>query len=73
MIASGWVKPATLGALDHHPRAATITVESDEGVVTPIPLPPQALRVLAETLGMMARGQAIMLMAANERELGLDY
>ena len=41
--------------------AATITVESDDGDVPPIAVPAQVLRVLAKTLGMMARGQTITL------------
>ena len=47
-------------ALDRS-RAATITVESDDGDVPPIAVPAQVLRVLAKTLGMMARGQTITL------------
>jgi excisionase family DNA binding protein len=52
-------------SLDHS-RAATITVESDDGDVPPIAVPPQVLRVLAKTLGMMARGQAITLMPEQQ-------
>ena len=47
-------------------RAATITIDSDEGDVPPIAVPPQVLRVLAKTLGMMARGQAITLMPEQQ-------
>ena len=47
-------------ALDRS-RAATITIESDDGDVPPIAVPAQVLRVLAKTLGMMARGQTITL------------
>lgn len=47
-------------------RAATITVESDDGDVPPIAVPAQVLRVLAKTLGMMARGQTITLVPEQQ-------
>jgi excisionase family DNA binding protein len=42
-------------------RAASITVESKDGKGRPIAVPPQALRVLARVLGLMAKGQPITL------------
>ena len=56
-------------ALDRS-RAATITVESDDGDVPPIAVPAQVLRVLAKTLGMMARGQTITLVH-EQQELSI--
>lgn len=47
-------------------RAATITVESDDGDVPPIAVPAQVLRILAKTLGMMARGQTITLVPEQQ-------
>lgn len=47
-------------------RAATITIESDDGAVSPIAVPAPVLRVLAQTLGMMARGQTITLVPEQQ-------
>lgn len=47
-------------------RAATITIESDDGAESPIAVPPPVLRVLAQTLGMMARGQTITLVPEQQ-------
>lgn len=48
-------------SLDHS-RAATITIESDDGSAPSVAVPPQMLRVIGQTLGMMARRQPVVLM-----------
>ena len=48
-----------MACLDHS-RAATITIESDDGSSPSVQVPPQFLRVLGQTLGLMARHQPIM-------------
>ena len=47
-------------SLDHS-RAATITIESDDGSSPSVSVPPQVLKVLGQTLGLMARRQPIAL------------
>lgn len=56
-----------MACLDHS-RAATITIESDDGSSPSVQVPPQVLRVLGQTLGLMARHQPIML-APEKQEL----
>jgi len=50
-----------VAALDHS-RAATITLESDDGATPSIQLPPQALRFIAQLLGTMSEGRPVVLM-----------
>lgn len=52
-------------ALDRS-RAATITVESDDGAAPPIAVPPQVLRILARTLGLLAQGQPVTLISEQQ-------
>ena len=47
-------------------RAATITIESDDGSSPSVQVPPQVLRVLGQTLGLMARHQPIMLVPEKQ-------
>jgi len=47
-------------------RAATITIESDDGSSPSVQVPPQILRVLGQTLGLMARHQPIMLVPEKQ-------
>jgi excisionase family DNA binding protein len=47
-------------SLDHS-RAATITIESDDGSCPSVMVPPQILKMLGQTLGLMARRQPIVL------------
>lgn len=47
-------------SLDHS-RAATITIESDDGSTPSVSVPPQILRMLGQTLGLMARREPIVL------------
>jgi excisionase family DNA binding protein len=56
-----------MAALDHS-KAATITVESEDGSQPAIQLPPQALRLIAQVLGAMSEGRSVMLTPAH-REL----
>lgn len=44
-----------------HSRAATITIESDDGSTPSVSVPPQILKMLAQTLGLMARREPIVL------------
>ncbi len=48
-------------SLDHS-RAATITIQSDDGSCPSVPVPPQILKVLGQALGKMARREPIVLM-----------
>lgn len=50
-----------MAALDHS-RAATITISTDDGSEPHIAVPPGALRLLAQVLGLMARKQPLTLM-----------
>lgn len=50
-----------MASLDHS-RAATITIESDDGRTPSVRVPPQVLQVLGRVLGLMARRQAIQLL-----------
>ena len=54
-----------MACLDHS-RAATIIIESDDGTTPSVQVPPQILRVLGQTLGMMARHQPIMLVPEKQ-------
>ena len=54
-----------MAGLDHS-RAATITIESDDGSSPSVQVPPQILRVLGQTLGLMARHQPIMLVPEKQ-------
>ena len=54
-----------MACLDHS-RAATITIESDDGSSPSAQVPPQVLRVLGQTLGLMARHQPIMLVPEKQ-------
>jgi excisionase family DNA binding protein len=56
---------AIMASLDHS-RAATITIESDDGSTPSVSVPPQVLRVLGQTLGLMARNQPIMLVPEKQ-------
>lgn len=47
-------------SLDHS-RAATITIESDDGATPSGAVPPQILKMLGQTLGLMARREPIVL------------
>ena len=47
-------------------RAATITIERDDGAESAIAVPAPMLRILAQTLGMMARGQTITLVPEQQ-------
>lgn len=44
-----------------HSRAATITIESDDGSTPSVAVPPQILKMLAQTLGLMVRRDPIVL------------
>jgi excisionase family DNA binding protein len=54
-----------MACLDHS-RAATITIESDDGSSPSVQVPTQILRVLGQTLGLMARHQPIMLVPEKQ-------
>lgn len=54
-----------MACLDHS-RAATITIESDDGTCPSVQVPPQVLRVLGQTLGLMTRHQPIMLVPEKQ-------
>ena len=54
-----------MACLDHS-RAATITIESDDGSSPSVQVPPQILRVLGQTLGLMARHQPIGLVPEKQ-------
>ena len=54
-----------MACLDHS-RAATITIESDDGSTPSVRVPPQVLRVLGQALGLMARHQPIMLIPEKQ-------
>ncbi len=54
-----------MACLDHS-RAATITIESDDGTSPSVQVPPQVLRVLGQTLGLMARHQPVMLVPEKQ-------
>jgi excisionase family DNA binding protein len=52
-------------SLDHS-RAATITIESDDGSSPSVAVPPAILKMLGQTLGMMAKGQPIVLVPEKQ-------
>jgi excisionase family DNA binding protein len=52
-------------ALDHS-RAAAITLESDDGQPPTVQLPPQALKLIAQLLGMMSERRPVVLMPAKQ-------
>lgn len=54
-----------VAALDHS-RAASITIEGDNGEPPSVQLPPQTLRVIASVLGLMAEGRPVVLMPARQ-------
>ena len=54
-----------MASLDHS-RAATITIQSDDGTTPSVVVPPQVPRVLGQTLGLMARHQPIMLVPEKQ-------
>ena len=54
-----------MACLDHS-RAATITIEIDDGSSPSVQVPPQILRVLGQTLGLMARHQPIVLVPEKQ-------
>lgn len=54
-----------MACLDHS-RAATITIDSDDGSSPSVQVPPQVLRVLGQTLGLMARHQPVMLVPEKQ-------
>lgn len=54
-----------MAALDHS-RAATITLESDDGSQPVVQLPPQALRFIAQLLGAMSERKPIVLMPTKQ-------
>lgn len=54
-----------MAALDHS-RAATITLESDDGAQPVVQLPPQALRFIAQLLGALSERKPIVLMPTKQ-------
>ncbi|WP_396268146.1 excisionase family DNA-binding protein [Ideonella sp.] len=54
-----------MAALDHS-RAATITLQSDDGSQPSIQVPPQALRFIAQLLGAMSDRRPVMLMPSKQ-------
>ena len=53
-------------ATTDHSRAATITLESDDGSQPVVQLPPQALRFIAQLLGAMSERKPIVLMPTKQ-------
>lgn len=54
-----------MAALDHS-KAASITVESDDKSLPAIALPPQALKFIAQVLGLMSERRPVVLMPSNQ-------
>ncbi|MFG6430349.1 excisionase family DNA-binding protein [Roseateles sp. LYH14W] len=54
-----------VAALDHS-RAATITLESDDGQGPAVQLPPQALKMIAQLLGLMSERRPVVFMPAKQ-------
>ena len=54
-----------MAALDHS-KAATITLESDDGSQPAIQLPPQALRFIAQLLGVLSERKPVVLMPLSQ-------
>ena len=54
-----------MAALDHS-KAATITLESDDGSQPAIQLPPQALRFIAQLLGALSERKPVVLMPTKQ-------
>jgi len=54
-----------MASLDHS-RAASITIESDDGTQPAVQLPPQALRFIAQLLGAMSERRPIVLMPTKQ-------
>lgn len=50
-----------MSSLDHS-RAATITIQSNDGSCPSVAVPPQILKLLGQALGKMARREPIVLM-----------
>ena len=54
-----------MAALDHS-RAASITLESDDGSQPAIQVPPSALRFIAQLLGALSERKPVMLMPTKQ-------
>jgi excisionase family DNA binding protein len=54
-----------MAALDHS-KAATITLESDDGSQPVVQLPPQALRFIAQLLGVLGERKPVVLMPTKQ-------
>jgi excisionase family DNA binding protein len=54
-----------MSALDHS-RAASITLESDDGSQPVVRLPPQALRFIAQLLGVLSERKPVVLMPTKQ-------
>jgi excisionase family DNA binding protein len=54
-----------MAAVDHS-RAASITLESDDGSHPAIQVPPQALRFIAQLLGAMSERKPVVLMPTKQ-------
>lgn len=52
-------------ALDHS-RAAAIALDSEDGETPSVQLPPQALKLIAQLLGMMSERRPVVLMPAKQ-------
>jgi excisionase family DNA binding protein len=52
-------------AIDHS-RAAAIVLTTDEGEQPTVELPPAALRLIGQVLGLMSKGEAITLMPEKQ-------
>ena len=54
-----------MAALDHS-KAASITLESDDGSQPVIQLPPKALRLIAQLLGVLSERKPVVLMPTKQ-------
>lgn len=54
-----------MASLDHS-RAATITLESDDGTTPSVRVPPKVLRLIGRALGMVAQRRPVMLIPDNQ-------
>ncbi|MCB1907276.1 MAG: excisionase family DNA-binding protein [Rhodocyclaceae bacterium] len=52
-------------ALDRS-RAVTITVTADDGSIPPVELPPSALKLMGQLLGLMSEGRSIVLVPEKQ-------
>jgi excisionase family DNA binding protein len=50
----------------NHSKAATITLESDDGSQPAVQLPPQALRFIAQLLGVLGERKPVVLMPTKQ-------